>query len=99
MSSGSVNNFRKLIEEEEAKNAQTAKDLRHNVSSSIGVFRFFGDIVELYIPRLFSMMVNMLGGQETPPDQRRGGSDPSGLRGAGPNRRGPSGAEDQIRRL
>ena len=94
-----MNNFRRIIEEEEVKNAEEAKDLRKNLNNSISVFRFFGDIVELYIPRIFSMLVNMLGGNETPPDQK-GSNDPASLRGSKPGRLGgPGGGEDQIKRL
>ncbi len=59
----SDNNFKKLEQEHiENFNEQKKQEVKSGVDSSIGVFRFIGDIFELYLPQVVGLFVRMSGG-------------------------------------
>ncbi len=55
------NNFKKLIEEEEAY-LMPPPEVARKVDSQISFFDFFGKIIELFIPKILELMVVMTGG-------------------------------------
>jgi hypothetical protein len=65
------NNWKELEKQEISKldNTdfdQTSSRIKGDVEGNIGVFKFIGDLIELFIPRIFESIVSALGGaQET----------------------------------
>lgn len=55
------NSFRELEQLNESRFDE--KRTRENVQHSMGLFQFFGNIVELFVPKIFSIFVNMTGGK------------------------------------
>ncbi len=51
------NNFQKLEELNEAKFAESADAIKNNVSSRKGSWSLIGDLIELYVPRIFSTLI------------------------------------------
>lgn len=60
-----MNNFQRLMEEEEKNSPQPPPFVQNNVENSLGMFRFIGQIVEVYLPQLSGMLVNLVGGSES----------------------------------
>ena len=58
----STNNFKMMEEEMEDKYPKAPSEIEHNVSSNIHTYTFFGKVVELFIPRIFDSLINMVGG-------------------------------------
>ena len=59
----SVNNFKEL-EREEMKNLDPSiSKIKSNVNSNLGIFQFIGEMVELFLPKLFNMFVDLTGGK------------------------------------
>ena len=59
----SVNNFKEL-EREEMKNLDPSiSRIKSNVNSNLGIFQFIGELVELFLPKLFKMFVDLTGGR------------------------------------
>ena len=77
--------------EEEQRSPQPPENIKNNVDHTLGVFRFIGQIVEIYLPRFSDMIITMIGGNasETPAktdvDRRETPHDlpPGHLRGPG----------------
>lgn len=72
-----ANNFKELekLNEDQFRDSASDNQIRKNVSHSIRFFRFFGDIFELYIPKVIGVFVNMSGG--APNDDHGGVADHS----------------------
>lgn len=63
MATNIKNSFKKLEEEQSAKFRPSSENkVRENVNHNIGFFHFFGDIIELYLPKVFGLFVKMSGG-------------------------------------
>lgn len=61
------NSFKDLQDEESAKfSEQSEQKIRHSLESNVGLFHFIGEIVELYLPKIFGMFVKMSGGAPSP---------------------------------
>jgi len=58
----STNNFKKIDEEIRNQHPKAPADIEHNVNSNIHSFTFFGNVVELFIPRIVESLLNILGG-------------------------------------
>ena len=57
------NSFKELQEEETGKfNSVSEQKIRNNLDANVGLFHFFGEIVELYLPKIFGLFVKMSGG-------------------------------------
>lgn len=64
------NSFKKLQEEETAKFSNASQEkIRHNLDSNVGFFHFLGEIVDLYLPKIFGLFVKMSGGGPSPSDE------------------------------
>ena len=87
-----MNNFQELFEEEE-RNAQDSNKLRgiqSDVWQTLGVFKFVGQIVEVYVPKVISMFIIASGG-----DARGDGNQPpSSGPGVDPDSLGPKSPDD-----
>ncbi|MFK7933021.1 MAG: hypothetical protein AB8G22_05885 [Saprospiraceae bacterium] len=60
-----MNNFQRLMEEEERNAPQPPPLVQNNVAGTLGMFRFIGQIVEMYLPQFSNMLLNMVGGSES----------------------------------
>ncbi len=58
----STNNFKTMDEEMRDKYPKAPSEIEHNVKSNIHTYSFFGKVVELFIPRIFDSLINMVGG-------------------------------------
>lgn len=55
-----VNNFKKLMEEdEEAHYPNLSSQVQNNVENTLGIFRFFGQIVEVFLPKVVDTFIAM----------------------------------------
>ncbi|NNF33324.1 MAG: hypothetical protein HKN68_04410 [Saprospiraceae bacterium] len=64
-----VNNFKEL-EKEEMKNLDPSlKRIKSSVNSNLGIFQFIGDMVEMFLPKLASILVNLTGGSSINDDK------------------------------
>jgi len=74
-----LNNFQKLqlkqIEEHVDQKPGVSPQIEKSVMGNMRTFGFMGDMLELYVPRVFDLLVNMVGGQrdETINSQGAGG--------------------------
>lgn len=65
------NSFKDLEDQESAKfTEQSEQKIRHNLESNVGLFHFLGEIVELYLPKIFGMFIKMSGGGPSPSDNK-----------------------------
>jgi len=55
------NNFKKLEEEQMKENPHTPPDIENNIKGSMRLFHFMGDIVELYLPKVFDLVLSLVG--------------------------------------
>ena len=71
-----MNNFQEIFDEEDGddRNNQALRQIQTNVFKTLNVYRFVGQIVEVYLPKVISMFVIASGG--TDDDQNRGNRRP-----------------------
>ncbi len=65
-----INNFKRLQEEEERIYAERHEEkVRSGIENSLGAFRFIGQVVDMYLPKIFDLLIVVMGGrtQGTPP--------------------------------
>ncbi len=60
------NNFKELEEEQLGLYPHSPSEVENNVKGSMRLFSFVGDIVELYLPRVFDMFISLVGGERAP---------------------------------
>jgi len=78
------NNFKELENEELKKYPHTPDEIEHNVKGSMRFVQFIGDIVELYLPKVFDLFISLAGGERAPEevtehsDADMGGAAPNG---------------------
>jgi mannosyltransferase OCH1-like enzyme len=66
-----VNNFKEL-EREEIKNLDPAiKKIKSNVNSNLGIFQFIGEMVELFLPKVFTMFIHLSSNKDSVDDKDR----------------------------
>lgn len=58
----STNNFKTMDEEMRDNYPKAPEEIEKNVNSNIHGLSFFGKVVELFIPRIFDSLINMVGG-------------------------------------
>lgn len=68
------NNFQRLLMEDEERYKPEVDNIKEDLNGSMDLFRFIGNIVEIYLPRFFDMMVVTTGGSST---KKRMPHDPS----------------------
>lgn len=52
-----INNFKKLAEENERKFSKSAEVVKKNVTGQRNIWNLIGDLIDLYIPNVFSALV------------------------------------------
>lgn len=61
-----MNNFQKLQEEnEEQYYTEHGSDLRDNLLGTFSTYRFIGDIIDVYVPRVVDLFIAIAGGGES----------------------------------
>ena len=72
-----INNFKRLQEEEERiYQERHERNVRSNLLHSLGVMRFVGQVVDMYLPKIFELFVMALGGKSEEHQTARTGSTP-----------------------
>ncbi|MDX1940484.1 MAG: hypothetical protein SFU99_08025 [Saprospiraceae bacterium] len=72
-----INNFKRLQEEEEiVYREQHDEKVRAGLLSSLGMFRFVGQVVDMYLPKLFDLLIMAAGGKTDSSATTRGKSIP-----------------------
>ena len=61
-----TNNFKKLAEEAEKQYPHAPPEVEHELMGSMRVSHFVGNVVELYLPRFFDMILSLFGGEIMP---------------------------------
>ncbi|MFK8101633.1 MAG: hypothetical protein AB8G15_03880 [Saprospiraceae bacterium] len=71
-SSKPTNSFKALQEVEEVQYQQPTEDIKETLDSNFGFIKMFGQIMELYLPKVFEMIVHLTGGtpEETSIEQQ-----------------------------
>ena len=66
-----MNNFKKLLEEEESilNDRPQLRKVQTNLWQTLGVFKFVGQIVEVYVPKMVDLLILAAGGKVDPPDK------------------------------
>lgn len=83
----STNNFKKLEEHSRGSQPVAPPEIKRNVQSSLGLINYVSKVVELYIPKVFQMLISLAGGRadvidqspKSPPDMRSGENSPRGF--------------------
>jgi len=70
------NNFKRLEEEQLRRNPEAPEQVGRGVDSSIGFINIVSNVLELYLPRVFDMLVTMSGGRVK---QEKDGMPPSAM--------------------
>lgn len=82
-----MNNFQRLQQEDEERYKPEIDQIKSDLNGSMDLFRFIGNIVEIYVPRFFDMMVVTSGGgkvkinaphEQPPSSSSRGETGPRG---------------------
>ncbi|MBK7409654.1 MAG: hypothetical protein IPL49_03920 [Saprospirales bacterium] len=60
-----MNNFKNLIEEEMRDVPPLPPQIKNNVQGNMGFFRFLGNTIELYLPRVLDAVVASLSGSSS----------------------------------
>ncbi len=93
-----INNFKKLQEEEEKIYIERHEErVRTGLLSSLGVFRFVGQVVDMYLPKVFDLLVLAMGGRSQEPPPRTRTTPPSQAPDRTEGNRGPGGpSQDDV---
>lgn len=67
------NNFKELEKQQLEEYPHSPPEIENNVKGSMRLFRFMGDIVELYLPRVFDLLLSLSGGERAPDNEVEGG--------------------------
>jgi hypothetical protein len=57
-----INNFKELARQQEREIGSPPEEIRNNLVGNINLFQFIGEIIELYLPKVFNLIVRMSGG-------------------------------------
>lgn len=60
-----LNNFKELEKMEIAQAKYKNQNIKSNINSSVNTFKFVGNIVEHFVPKVIDLFVNMTGGDAT----------------------------------
>lgn len=58
----SINNFKRLMEEEETRIGDAPNGIGANVQSTTNFFAFAGNMIEVFLPKVLEVFVAMTGG-------------------------------------
>ena len=92
-----MNNFQKLEAElAEQYDAKRRGDVQRNLFQTMGVFKFVGQIVDVYLPAMFGVLVSAAGGRTTPSPKKPGHYRSPSEGGLPPGKKGPTPPDDSI---
>ena len=60
------NNFKKLEEDLISRHGEPPSKVKKNIDSTFGIFRIMADILDLFIPKMIQLFVNLAGGEKNP---------------------------------
>jgi len=66
-----MNNFKELQKQEIANTEFKSNNIKSGINSSMGAFRFMGDMLDHFIPKVIGIFVNMAGGDDSKTSIRR----------------------------
>lgn len=93
-----MNNFQQLLNDDEDNYKDHQEEIRNNLEGTFGFFRFFGQVLEVYLPQMVDVLV-MASGAESPPSLPPHFEPPSsGGSPEYPGRRGPASPDEIIPR-
>ena len=84
-----MNNFQRLMQEEERRTPPPPPSIKNNLGGTMKVYRFLGQVVELYLPRVFDLFILLSGGEKEQESSRKdpgSGGSPGGPSTSGPKR-------------
>lgn len=58
------NNFEKIEEDLIAKHGEPPTKVKHNIDESFSFVRMIGNIIELFMPKVLDIFVNLAGGEK-----------------------------------
>jgi hypothetical protein len=58
-----INNFKKIEEDLISRHGEPPAKVKKNIDSTFGIFRIMGDILELFVPNMIQLFVNLAGGE------------------------------------
>lgn len=64
-----TNNFKKLMEEDEADFAERSARVQNSLWQTLGVFKLMGEVVDIFLPKVFDVLIAAAGGKGDVPDQ------------------------------
>jgi hypothetical protein len=66
-----TNNFKTILEEDEQQYTQERRDKnRAGIWGMLGAYKFVGQLVEMYLPRAFEVLISAVGGNaDRPPSE------------------------------
>lgn len=92
--SDQLNNFEQLLEEQsEAFDARRHRQAKEKVLDTLGSYKLIGQLVTVYVPTMFNVLIAASGGEQPAPNEPPPGGHPPNL-GPGPAGRGPQLPED-----
>lgn len=96
-----INNFKRLHEEEEELYLKKYDEkIRGNLFQSLSMFRLVGQIVEMYLPKMFEMIVVAAGGRLDDKPKHTGTAPPSEMQDTRNGKRAPGDSlQDDISRI
>jgi len=59
-----MNNFKELQKQQIAEVEFSSNSVKSGITSSMGAFRFVGDMLDHFIPKVLGIFVNMAGGDD-----------------------------------
>lgn len=76
------------MEEEERRTPPPPPHIKSNLGGTMKIYRFIGQVVELYLPRVMDLFVLLSGGEQDESSKRRDPGSGKGVPGA-PGKTGP----------
>lgn len=68
-----INNFKKIEEEDEQRYAETLQGQgQAGIWGTLGVYKFVGQLVEIYVPRAVDVLISATGGRPAPKNRPPG---------------------------
>ncbi len=59
-----MNNFQQLEAKKELDYPNVVEDVKHRVDKSLDMYKFVGNILDLYVPKIFGFIGALLGGEQ-----------------------------------
>ena len=85
------NNFQRLEEEQVRKyNTSARQDVQNNLVQTFGIFKFIGQLVDVYLPTVIEFFISSAGGNSTSASRHR----PPSEGGVHPGKIGPQPPDD-----